>query len=724
MRARLLVVLTCGLFLFGFAVHAAMFAGTLVVHGLVKEVASAADAVRMETGPQTTIVYDRHDRPLYTFFTEQRIDVPLDYVPPQVIAAVLAAEDRRFHEHRGFDLPRIAGAARVNWQAGRIVQGGSTITQQVARAAALGRERTLQRKVREVFLAAELERRYTKHEILETYLNHVYFGDGYYGVEAASRGYFGRMVKDLSVADAAVLAGLIRSPSTLAPTIAPDAARRRRNVVLAAMLEEGWISEEDRARAAESPVSVQPRRPHSLVQFGENAIEPNGAGRYFIEDLRRELVRHFGANEVYMGGLRVYSTLDLEVQRAAEEALARRLEEVSSNRSFRQRLRADESVTAGDLQAALVAIEPETGYVRALVGGRDFNASEFNRATQARRQPGSAFKPLIFAAALEQGYGPGSLLRELDRPVDTPEGPWLPEGFNEASEYTLRRALQVSSNRAAVQLLQRIGIGAGVEFAQRFGIRSPLPAVPSLALGTGELTLLELTSAFGVFASRGVHAAPLLMRRVERSDGTLLWDDPGIRRRVISASSAYLMSSMLSDVITRGTASRVRSLGFRRPAAGKTGTTDNYADAWFVGYTPHLVTGVWFGFDQPVTIMPEGFGGILAVPAWTYFMIEATNDHPEERFEQPAGVERVTLCSTSGLRATSACQTAAEWARVASQLGEDAVRGVTDVRFAGAGVYGDLFPAGAVPPAACPVHVQGRSAARHPTGPGIVLTGN
>ena len=321
----------------------------------------------------------------------------------------------------------------------------------------------------------------------------------------------------------------------------------------------------------------------------------------------------FGPERVLRGGLRVYSTYEPLLQRAAEQAVRTRVAEIAKARRRAQ-----------DLQGSLVAIDPASGDVLALVGGRDFGESSFNRATQARRQAGSAFKPIIYAAALERGYAPGSVLTDLDTPIYASGRMWLPVGEHEASQYTLRKALKVSSNRAAAQLLQHVGVGTAVDYAHRFGIDSDLPSVPSLALGTGEVTLLELTAAYGVFANQGLLAAPRLVSRVEDAEGRVIWSAPITTTRAISQTTAFLMSSMLADVVSSGTATGARAAGFKLPAGGKTGTTDDYADAWFVGYTPHLVAGVWFGFDTPAPIMSRGFASTVAVPAWARFMKAAT----------------------------------------------------------------------------------------------------
>ncbi|MCA1650824.1 MAG: PBP1A family penicillin-binding protein [Acidobacteria bacterium] len=526
-----------------------------------------------------------------------------------------------------------------NFKADRIVEGGSTVTQQLARAAQLSRTRTYERKMREVLLAATLEERYSKDQILEHYLNTVYFGEGYYGVEAAARGYFGKSASGLNSAEGALLAALVRSPSRDTPCVSPTRALSRRNLVLRLMRQQGRISDEAYETAQRTHI---PGRSH---QTALSASTTDGTGMYFQEELRRQLFSMFGAERVLRGGLRVYTTYDPAMQRAAEQAIATRIAQIIKIRP-----------RARDLQASLVAMDPGSGDVLALVGGRDFSASSFNRATQARRQAGSAFKPIIYAAALERGYAPGSMLRGLDTPIQDVGGAWLPGGEHERSEYTLRRALKVSSNRAAAQLLQQVGVSTAVYYAHRLGIDSELPMVPSLALGTGEVTLLELTTAYSAFANQGMVAPPRLIRRVEDLSGTAIYIAPETHARAISPATAYLMSSMLSDVVSSGTATGARAAGFRLPAAGKTGTTDDYADAWFVGYTPHLIAGVWFGLDHPAPIMRGGFGGVVAVPAWAQFMRKATEGAKPDWYAMPEGIEKVAICRLSGARATEACR--------------------------------------------------------------------
>ncbi|HEY0781111.1 MAG TPA: transglycosylase domain-containing protein, partial [Thermoanaerobaculia bacterium] len=484
--------------------------------------------------------------------------------------AIVAVEDRRFYRHPGFDVRRIAAAALANIRHGRAAQGGSTITQQLARQSFLRPEKTLRRKVQELLLARRIEHAYTKSQILEMYLNKVYFGDGLYGVEAASRGYLGKHASELTVADAALLAGLVKSPSSDAPTINPQRAAARRNLVLNALVDTGGI---DRATWQASR-AVHIRLEDSLRQDERRA-------QYFKEQVRRELVERFGSQTTAQGGLRVFSTVDMSMQAAAETALSDSLRTLDGRLAAQARRRPPTAQGADQeggapLQAALIALDPQTGAVRAMIGGRNFADSSFNRAVQARRQPGSAFKPIVYAAALESGYTPATLLEHLDEPVATTEGAWTPEEQHETGDsMSVRAALRISSNRAAVHTLTDVGIPRAVQLAETMGL-GKLPGVPSLALGSGEVTLQSLTAAYAAFANHGLVPQPSVIRRVEDQAGHVLYEAGSVPQRVMSDSTAFLMSSLLADVVNGGTAARVRALGFSLPAAGKTGTTSDF----------------------------------------------------------------------------------------------------------------------------------------------------
>jgi 1A family penicillin-binding protein len=648
------------------------------------------DELRQIDMAHSTSILDASDRPVFTIFQEQRVEVPLSEMSPHLVRALIAIEDQRFYEHRGIDTVRIMGAAMANLREGRRAQGGSTITQQLARQSFLTTAKTFRRKIEEAIVAARLERAYTKDEILELYLNKVYFGAGLYGAQAASLGFFGKPASDLTVAEAALLAGLVKSPSTWAPTVNMERAVARRNVVLQAMADSGAITADEATVARAEEVALEDALRHE---------EAHGA--YFQEQVRLQLVEQFGWERVYNGGLRVYTTLDVDMQKAAEQAVTVSLERLEAQRAkLEARSRRGAAAKAGEgdespepppLQAALVALDPKTGEVRALVGGRDFEESRFNRAVQARRQPGSAFKPFVFAAALEQGFSPASVIDRLNEPLSTPEGAWVPEDESSgASWMTLRTALRTSSNRAAVRLLERVGITPTVDYAQDMGVGA-LPKVPSLALGSGEVTVISITGAFTAFANEGQVVEPILIRRVEERDGTVVFQHEPKPRQVISKTTAFLVSSMMSDVITMGTASRARREGFQLPAAGKTGTTNDYHDAWFIGYTPNIVTGVWVGFDQPQTIMRNAYASEVAVPLWARFMKEATKGHKPEWYSPPAGVVGVNVCRLSGLLPNDGCNAVVTVARDGA---------VQDRNM----IYTDYFVRGQQPRTVCHLH--------------------
>ena len=632
---------------------------------------------------QSTTIFDANDTPAFTIFKEQRIEIPFERMSPNLIKAVVSVEDQRFYDHNGVDFIRVAAAALRNLQERRRAEGGSTITQQLARQTFLSRDKTYRRKLKEVILAAHIEREYSKRDILEMYLNKVYFGDGLYGAEAASRGYFAKHASDLGLDEAALLAGLIQSPSSYAPTVNPERAVARRNVVLQTMASTGAIDQAQYERAKQAKVVLR------------NGLEMKESfGLYFKENVRKELVERFGASRVAEGGVRVFTTLDAALQQAAEKAVEDGLSAIEHRRGYRHPVREAHPKGSEYLQGALVAMDPRTGAVRAMVGGRDFPESRFNRATQAKRQSGSAFKPFVYAAALEAGYSPASVITNLNAPIVTPDGRWVPEDEHSgAGSMTMRAALRMSSNRAAVQMLSTIGIPKAVSYAERLNVGTP-PGVPSLALGAGDVTLLALTAAYGAFADEGVLRTPVLVRRVEDRDGTVLYQNLGTSQRAVSEATAFLMASMLADVINAGTAYKARQAGFTLPAAGKTGTTNDYMDAWFVGFTPHLVTGVWVGFDQPSTIVANGYAADLAVPIWGGFMKTATKGDKPDWFAMPATVVAVTVCRVSGLLPSSGCATA--------QALDDEGFPVTRSQ-----VYTDYFVKGTQPSTTCPLHPGG-----------------
>jgi penicillin-binding protein 1A len=627
------------------ALSLAMCVVLLRLYQVKLEVDRAAERLSLEYGPQTTLIYDARDRVISALYKEHRMPVPLEQISEPLQQAVLVAEDRRFYDHNGLDLRRVAAAMLANFRRGRIVEGASTITQQFVRASVLDNRRTYGRKIREAWLSHRLEEKFGKKAIFQSYLNHVYFGEGYYGVQAASLGYFGKPASDITAVEGATLAALINRPSGWALRATPSRIRDRRDWVLREMYAGGAL---DSGTFGESIVT-----PVAATLAGERLrqqIDPIQAstGPYFTSLVREALFEEFGIDRVLTGGLRVYTTLDADAQKFAEDSLHKQLAEL--DRKQRR---------GGPLQAALVAIEPSTGYVRALVGGRNFAESPFNRATDARRQPGSAFKPFVYAAALEAGMSPGTTIDGLDDYVSSAQGAYLPGGEHEIESTTLRAGLVHSSNRAAVHLLQRVGLGATIALARRVGL-DEMPAVPSLALGTGEVSLLDLTSAYTAFANGGVQLPPVTILRVEDPDGRVIYRARSIGQRVLSESTAYLMASMLADVVNHGTGHTARQSGFALPAGGKTGTTDDHADAWFVGFTPTLAAGVWVGFDQPQPIMRRGFASVVAVPAWAGFMKAATKGSKPEWIQVPPGVSPIRRCRLSGGLATEYCELSGE----------------------------------------------------------------
>jgi penicillin-binding protein 1A len=564
------------------------------------------------------ILFDAANREVFTIAKEHRIEVPLAEISSNLIKAVIAIEDRRFFDHEGFDPVRILGSAVAVARAGEAVQGGSTITQQLARQS-VGRQKTLSRKLRELLFAAQLEHHFTKNQILELYLNKVYFGNGLYGAEAASRGYFGKKASQVSLGEASLLAGLLKAPSSYDPSQAPQKAEARQTVVLKAMLETRAITQEEYDKAFKTQIEIYD---------GLRAEEPYG--QYFKDEVRRQLVEQFGSERVEQGGLLVYTTIDPYMQRAADAAVDQSIAEIEKSLPKR-------TTPRDPLQAALIAIDPDTGAVRAMVGGRDFRASNFNRATRARRQPGSAFKPFVYAAAVEGGFGPDDLIEGLDEAIEASNVMWTPDDEHVDDEVlTLREGLRLSSNRAAVQLLSTVGLKKTMKQAHNFGF-DDLPAVPSVALGSGEVTLSSITAAYGAFANNGAVFHPHLVRRVVDRDGSVLYENKDSPQQAIRPVTAYLMADMLRGVVDGGTGYGVRQMGFLLPAGGKTGTTNDYRDAWFIGFTPSLVTGVWVGYDQPQTIRRNGYAAELAVPMWTRFMKVATKGMKPAWVARPRG---------------------------------------------------------------------------------------
>ena len=574
---------------------------------------------------QGTKLYDDNDEPISELHVERRFFVPLAQIPQSLRDAVIATEDRRFYSHWGVDPIGIARAVLQNYRRGRIVEGGSTITQQLAKVLFLTPDKSLGRKLREAVLALELERRYSKDRILEMYLNQVYFGQGAYGVEAAARSYFGKPVAELNLREAALLAGLPRAPSSYSPFEHGAAAQRRRDVVLRRMAEFGTISDDEAKRLAKTDLGLIPPERRRTT------------GQYFLDYVQQALEAKYGADLLFKGGLNVYTTLNPAMQLSAEQALRDGLKAVES-RSAKTR-------PGEHPEGAVVTLEPQTGYVKAMVGGYDFLRSEFNRAVQAKRQPGSAFKPFIYIAALEAGLTPATQID--DSPVSYAVGPngqaWKPENYDRKfrGPTTLQQAMEESVNVVTVKLQERVGLSKTIQVARRLGISSPLDLNLSLALGTSDLALLEITSAYSALANQGVWMPPVTVRYVTDAQGKLLEEHVPEGREALTPETAYVITQMLRGVVERGTGQAAKVLG--RPIAAKTGTTNDYSNAWFVGFTTRLTTGVWVGYDRPRSLGKDETGSRVAVPIWVAYMGKILGDSPKEDFPAPEGVVSVLV---------------------------------------------------------------------------------
>jgi penicillin-binding protein 1A len=574
---------------------------------------------------QGTKVYDDNDELLTELHVERRIFVPLAHIPQVLRDAVIATEDRRFYSHFGVDPIGVARALYQNYRRGRIAEGGSTITQQLTKVLFLTPDKSLERKMKEAALALELERRYPKDRILEMYLNQVYFGNGAYGVEAAARTYFGKSVTELGLREAALIAGLPHAPSTYSPFDHPEAAKRRREVVLRRLVEYGALKDPDAKKLSRADLGLIPPERRRTT------------GQYFLEFVQQTLEGKYGADMVFKGGLNVYTTLNPTMQLAAEQSLRDGLKALEG--------RTKNARPGEHPEGAIVTIEPQTGYVRAMVGGYDFFRSEFNRAVQARRQPGSAFKPFVYVAALESGFTAASRIE--DAPVSYAIGSngqtWKPENYDRKfrGPTTLQQAVEESVNVVTVKLQEQIGLNRTVRVARRFGITSPLDVNLSLALGTSDLTLLELTSAYAALANQGAWLPPTTVRYVTDAQGKLLEESIAEPREAVAPETAYVITHMLRGVVERGTGQAAKVLG--RPIAAKTGTTNDYSNAWFVGYTPRVATGVWIGYDRPRSLGKDETGSRVAVPIWVAYMGKVLGDSPREDFAVPDKVVLVPV---------------------------------------------------------------------------------
>ncbi len=712
-----------------------------------------------------SIVYSEEDEVVGKFMMDNRIPIAYERIPKQLVNAFIAAEDADFFHHKGVDYRGILRAMFKNFLAGRIVQGGSTITQQVTKTFFLTPKRSLIRKLKEVAYAFGLEQNLTKEEILGLYLNNIYLGNGAYGVEAAADSYFNKRVEQLNLAEMTMMAGLVKAPSRYSPVNNLKKAKERQAYVLTRMTELGFVSQEQKEKALQIPLKIQSR---------ESAYFSRAP--YFTEFIRHQVERKYGKEKLYQEGLRIYTTLDLSLQKTAQKSVEAGLRELDKREGFRgpiQTLSPSEAKelpnkkkgaaspltqkeifegvilskedskkyytvwvedrkgilpfsemswalnikptpsykpekvkTPGDLlkpgdmiyvrvkefskkeqalllsleqeplvQGALLCLDPRTGYVRAMVGGRDFSESQFNRAISSRRQPGSAFKPMIYAAALEKGYTPSTII--MDSPVEysDPDGGtyWAPKNYDEdfMGPITFRNALAHSRNVVTVKILEDIGVGYALQFIKRMGIESSIKRDLSIALGTSGVSLMELTSAFSVFANGGERVKPIFIKKIVTMKNEVLEENtpymemeekeeeeempetpsPALNERVISPQNAFIMTHLLQGVTQHGTGQRAKVLG--RPVAGKTGTSSDYSDAWFIGYTPSLLAGVWVGFDDKTSLGKKETGARAALPIWISFMDLAMQNTPIENPKPPQGITFIKVNLDTGLPTNS-----------------------------------------------------------------------
>jgi len=627
-----------------------------------------------------TKLYSQDGVVIKELYTQKRILIPLSEVPDYMWQAILATEDHMFYSHWGINVERFMYIMFVNLLHFEYQQGASTITQQLARQLYLGLEKKISRKVKEWITAIQIEKTYTKYEILEMYLSHMNFGHGNYGVQAASLDFFGKNAKDLTLEECALLAGLLQRPTDYSPVRFPERAKRRRNIVLHNMLERKYIDRDLYNKAKESPLVIRKRSPKD-----EYGIAP-----YFTEYIRQDLQQRYHMN-LYKGGFTVYTTLDSRVQAAAESSVVHFLPELQKRVSKRfiasnklkelippeimarttwERLKKNEKLIDSlanvltPVQVALVAINPKNGYIYAMIGGRDFGESKFNRAVQMRqRQPGSTIKPIVYTAAIDNGYSPCTEI--LNQPVVLylPNGDrWAPHNFDgsQGGPTTFREALRRSLNLVTARVVQElVPPTTVVDYAHKLGITTNIQPVDAIALGAAEVSPIEMTSAFAVFANQGALARPLAVLRVEDKYGNVLEEYRPELKHVLRAETSYIMVDMLETSLNRGTGYESRSVyKFLRPAGGKTGTTNEFTDAWFMGFTPQIAAGVWVGLDNPaMTLGPGQTGARSALPIWAPFMKVAhdTLDLPIEYFKMPPGVVRIDICNQTKKRATEYC---------------------------------------------------------------------
>ncbi len=578
-----------------------------------------------------TRIYSNDRSLIGELYVEKRELVPFDEIPEYLKKALVCTEDRSFYIHSGVDLKGIIRAILKDIKTRSFAQGASTITQQLIRTLFLTKKKTLTRKLKEAILTFQLERSYTKNEILTFYLNQVYFGSGAYGIKSAARIFFGKPVNRLTISESALIAGMPKSPSRYSPLVNKDLAIRRRNIVLMQMMKTGIITNTEYRAAKNEPLNLN------------GQTNPLAKAPYFTDYLVSQLEKTIGSARLYRDGLTIYSTLDYDLQMAAEKAVTRRLPELEA-RMERNGIKDPEP------QCAVIVIDVKSGEILAMVGGKDYSESSYNRAVSAKRQPGSAFKPLLYACAVDKGFPQSMLL--LDSPVVFPGSGkgnfWKPENFSKtySGEITMRKALALSKNIPAVRLMEMLGVSSVVGFAHNLGIESYLSPYLSLALGTSEVTLLELTAAYSVFSNQGKYIKPFGITEIHDRSGRIFFQVKPVKKIAVSRATAAIMADMLTGVIMEGTGRKALSL--RQPLAGKTGTTNDYKDALFIGFSPSVAIGVWVGQDKKGILGKGETGARAALPIWIDIMKKAQAIVPGQYFDIPDDVIKVSMDQVTG----------------------------------------------------------------------------
>jgi len=649
---RRLLVLFLLLFL------SAVVGSLVLVERLSQDLPSLEKLRNIQPSEKTVILAATGDT-LQEFYTQNRTVVPLERIPTHLLQAVVSIEDRRFYDHYGIDLKRLVKIVLDN-VLGRGRPGASTLTMQLTRNLWLTPEKTLSRKFREMILAVQIEQIYTKDEILAMYLNQIYLGRGTYGVQAASRLFFGKDVWDLEPAESTMIAGIIQLPERYSPFTHLDMAYRRRAVVLQSMVAAGRLT----AAQAEIIGTTE------VVVADPNArVVEAGFASYFVEEVRKNLEKNYGSDKIYADGLRVYTTLIPRYQQWLEDSADEHLLVLEDEFDYPMTKALYDSLTAeGErpekveyLQCAGLLQDVRTGAVLAMMGGRDFADSRWNNAWQALRQPGSIFKPFVYLTALQQGYTPASILLDTPFMLDTGSSVWRPKNFSSRfrGPVTLRFALSRSINTPTAKLYLDFGLQPVMDNVKRLGVTSPLPRVPALFLGAGEVTLKEVVGAYSTFANHGVRVDQHLITRVETLDGEILFQARIRQHEVLDPAEAFLMTDLLGTTLKEGTGKYARYRGFTKTGAGKTGTTNESTNAWFCGFTPSFCGGVWVGFIDPLPMGRNATGAHQAMPIWARFMGQITDEKGDEPFVRPPAIEERRVCLRSGLLATTNCDSLA-----------------------------------------------------------------